>query len=84
MTTLYPKNNLTREGIITNMCYTWNHSFGAPFQSWQDVFGSEFVTPPGISAGTGMSPEERECLWKQMAQIYDNDIAPYHTLNDKN
>lgn len=63
---VFPKNILTREGIITNMCYTWRHDFGAP------------VDPsfPGL----GMTQEQRESLWNRMAQIYDNDIAPFHKL----
>jgi hypothetical protein len=24
-----------------------------------------------------MHPGDREALWRQMAQIFDNDIAPY-------
>lgn len=63
MTTLYPKNNLTREGIISNMCYTWRHDFGLP-------------ADPDFP-GMGMTESDREFLWRQMAQIFDNDIAPY-------
>lgn len=74
----YPKNVKTREGIITNMCYTWRHDFGAPFQSWPEVFGLNAELPPGITTkGMGMTEEERAYLWKQMAQLFDNDIAPF-------
>lgn len=54
----------TREEIITSMCYTWDHSFGLDKDEW----------------GCGFTPEERDFLWRQMAQLYDNDIAPYHKL----
>lgn len=53
----------TRDEIITSMCYTWRHDFGL------DRTGSDL-----LSAGT--TQEEREFLWAQMAQIFDNDIAP--------
>jgi hypothetical protein len=26
---------------------------------------------------SGLTDREREALWNQMAQIFDNDIAPY-------
>lgn len=66
----YPKNVTTREGIITNMCYTWDHAFG---MDKDPTYGDlQFLG--------GYTPAERETLWKQMAQIYDNDIAPFHTL----
>lgn len=69
----YPKNVTTREGIITNMCYTWDHAFG---MEKNPLIGEFQITG-------GYTPEERERLWRQMAQIYDNDIAPFHTLKEK-
>lgn len=68
MSTPYPKNVLTREGIITNMCYTWDHSFGLTRDP-----NSEDV----IDTMCGYTEQERQALWRQMAQIFDNDIAPY-------
>jgi hypothetical protein len=53
---------LTREKIITNMCYTWRHDYGMP-KSGNDT------------ATSGMSQVEREYLWNQMAQLFDNTIA---------
>lgn len=70
MTTPYPKNVVSRDSIITNMCYTWRHDYGAP--------ASEEFT------GLGMTDEEREFLWRQMAQIFDNDIYPYLEFRTKN
>ena len=67
----------TREDIITSMCYTMRHDYGLVKEPM------EFT---GTNAGeinafhhltSGMYQEEREALWRQMAQIFDNDIAPY-------
>lgn len=68
--TSYPKNAITRESIITNMCYTWDHAFGLD----KDPDGEDIISG-------GYTPEERQALWNKMAQIYDNDIAPFHTIN---
>jgi hypothetical protein len=54
----------TRESIITSMCYTYRHDYGLD-------------RPRGDFVGSGMSQSERESLWNQMAQIFDNDVAPY-------
>jgi hypothetical protein len=54
----------TREAIITSMCYTYRHDYGLD-------------RPKGQFIGSGMSQSERESLWNQMAQIFDNDVAPY-------
>jgi hypothetical protein len=54
----------TRESIITSMCYTYRHDYGL------DRARGDFV-------GSGMSQSERESLWNQMAQIFDNNILPY-------
>jgi hypothetical protein len=58
----------TREEIITGMCYTFRHDYGLD----KDI-GNGFFH----SLSSGMTQEERETLWRQMAQIFDNDIAPY-------
>jgi len=57
-----------RNLIITNLCYTWRHDYGLD----KDI-GNGFISE--VSAG--MTQQERESLWKQMAQIFDNDIAPH-------
>lgn len=54
----------TREQIITSMCCTWRH----------DYFLERDDRSP-ITSGT--TKEERDFLWKQMAQIFDNDIVPH-------
>jgi hypothetical protein len=55
----------TREQIITAMCYTWRHDYG---------LNKDQQSGPLTS---GMTDHERHALWNQMAQIFDNDIAPY-------
>ena len=49
------------------MCYTWRHDYG--------LERNEHDGPGGLIA-VGLTTAEREFLWKQMAQIFDNDIAP--------
>ena len=29
------------------------------------------------SGGAGMTQQEREALWRQMSQLFDNNIEPY-------
>ena len=53
----------TKEEVVTSMCYTWRHDYGAPVSE-------DF---PGL----GMTDEERQFLWNQMAQLYDHHVAPY-------
>jgi hypothetical protein len=55
----------TREEIITSMCYTMRHDYGLSKSQQAFPFPS------------GMTKDEREALWRQMAQLFDNDIAPY-------
>lgn len=52
----------TREQIITSMCVTWRHDY------WMEKSKSGF--------GSGMTQDERDALWDQMAQVFDNDIVP--------
>jgi len=58
----------TREQIITSMCYTMRHDYGLE----KDI-GNGFIS----ALSSGMTKDEREALWREMAQIFDNDIAPY-------
>lgn len=58
----------TREQIITSMCYTWRHDYGL-----DKTIGTGFAD----IITSGMTEQERKILWRQMAQIFDNDIAPY-------
>jgi hypothetical protein len=57
----------TREQIITNMCYTYRHDYGLTISEDERMY----------TLNSGMTNREKESLWKQMAQIFDNDIAPH-------
>jgi len=65
-----PENIMTREQIITDMCYTYRHDYGLDRKA---------EDPPWLS---GMTDSERAGLWKTMAQIYDNNIAPNMILKN--
>jgi hypothetical protein len=54
----------TRNEIITSMCYTYRHDYG-------------LIKPAGDKLGAGMTVEQQQALWRQMSQIFDNNIAPY-------
>lgn len=58
----------TREQIITSMCYTFRHDYGLDNPSYDSFVGSLI---------SGITQEQRDAIWKQMAQIFDNDILPY-------
>lgn len=66
---------MNREQIIHNMCMTYRHDYGIikdpPYKARPGM--TDFVD----SISSGMYQVEREALWRQMAQIFDNDIAPY-------
>ena len=53
-----------RDEIITEMCYTMRHDYGLEKREGALEF----------EAGT--TEQERKALWNQMAQIFDNNIAP--------
>lgn len=56
-----------REDIIRSMCYTKRHDYGLDKGET-----SRYKTVIG-----GMTEEEKKSLWNEMAQLFDNDIAPY-------
>ena len=58
----------TREQIITSMCYTYRHDYGLDKPE-----GDNFAN----KLSSGMTQTQRESLWRQMAQIFDNDILPH-------
>jgi hypothetical protein len=58
----------TREQVITDMCYTWRHDYGLDRQEHDG---------PGGLISCGLTNAQREQLWQQMAQIFDNNIAPH-------
>lgn len=54
----------SREQLIESMCFTMRHDYGL-----DKIYSYDFPT-------AGMNNDERQALWNQMAQIFDNDIAP--------
>lgn len=58
----------TREDIIVSMCMTYRHDFGLVRNTGQ-------LGPYPFPSG--MTDQEKEALYRQMSQIFDNDIAPY-------
>lgn len=58
----------TREEIIYAMCKTWRHDYDFEVESKTDPLQA------------GMTATQRELLFKQMAQVFDNDIAPHMKL----
>lgn len=70
------KKMKTREEIITRMCYTWRHDYGL-IKSKPNHNEAEGIFDILNVLEAGMTEEERHFLWRQMAQIFDNDIAPY-------
>jgi hypothetical protein len=58
----------TREDIITEMCYTMRHDYGL-----DKSIGTGFAD----IISSGMTKDEQQAMWNQMAQIFDNNINPY-------
>lgn len=71
----------TREQIITNMCYTYRHDFGLrkPEKTLADLIDN---TKMADIVSAGMTDSDAKVLWNQMAQIFDNCIAPYMEFKD--
>lgn len=57
----------TREQIITSMCYTYRHDYGLTISEDDRMY----------TLNSGMTKSEQASLWRDMAQIFDNDIAPH-------
>ncbi len=58
---------MNREQIINNMCLTFRHDYGLIISEDDRMY----------SLNSGMTEREREALYRDMSQIFDNDIAPY-------
>lgn len=56
----------TREEIINNMCMTFRHDYGLRISEDDRMY----------SLNSGMTEREAQALYNDMAQIFDNDIAP--------
>lgn len=57
----------TREEIINNMCMTYRHDYGLRISEDDRMY----------TLMSGMTESEAQALYNDMAQIFDNDIAPY-------
>lgn len=57
---------MNREQIINDMCMTCRHDYGLEISEDDRMY----------TLSSGMTKHEREALWRNMAQIFDNDIAP--------
>jgi predicted O-methyltransferase YrrM len=55
------------------MCLTFRHDYGLEISEDDKMY----------TLMSGMTKRERESLYRNMAQIFDNDIAPYMTFIDK-
>lgn len=64
----------TRDEVITGMCYTARHDYGIVKDPDYNHHANDFIIDT-ISAG--MYQLERKQLWTQMAQLFDNVIAPH-------
>lgn len=53
-----------REQIITGMCYTWRHDFGLD------------RNPDSVFPTSGVTPQERDALRRDMSQLYDHHVHP--------
>lgn len=56
----------TREEIINSMCMTFRHDYGLVISEDDRMY----------TLMSGMTERERTALYNDMAQIFDNDIAP--------
>jgi len=54
----------TKEEIIHSMCMTYRHDYGLRKEEGDN------------SMSSGMTEQEAKTLYKQMEQIYNNDIEP--------
>lgn len=57
---------ITKNQIINNMCKTFRHDYGLEISEDDRMY----------SLSSGMTKREREALFRDMKQIFDNDILP--------
>lgn len=58
---------MNREQIINNMCMTFRHDYGLRISEDDRMY----------TLMSGMTEREAQALFNDMAQVFDNDIAPY-------
>lgn len=64
---------MTREQIIHNMCMTYRHDYGLTISEDDKMY----------TLNSGVTESQRKFIWQKMAQIFDNDIAPYMKFNEE-
>jgi len=57
----------TPESIIYNMCLTYNHAYFLPTKADDD----------DSLLNCALTKSEKDYLWRQMRQIFNNDIEPF-------
>ena len=58
----------TREEIINSMCLTYDHAYLLRVTE-EERKNNIFLC--------GLTEAEQQVVWRQMAQLFDNDIAPF-------
>ena len=58
---------MDREDIITNMCLTYNHAYCL------DTKPDDTIN----IFNCALTQSEKNFLWRQMAQLFDNNIKPF-------
>lgn len=59
---------MTEQDIIHAMCLTWRHDYGLHLTPEEAALGSLL---------SGMTARERQALYNQMEQLFNNCIKPY-------
>jgi len=62
---------MNREQIINNMCMTFRHDYELVISEDDRMY----------TLNSGMTVREREALYRDMSQVFDNTLAPYMDLN---
>jgi len=57
---------ITKDQIINNMCMTYRHDYGLEISEDDKMY----------TLSSGMTRAEREALFRDMKQIFENDIMP--------
>jgi hypothetical protein len=57
---------MKKEQIINNMCMTLRHDYGIEISEDDRMY----------TLSSGMTKREREALYNDMSQVFENDIAP--------
>ncbi len=64
---------MTEQDIIHAMCLTWRHDYGLHLAPEEAALGGLL---------SGMSDHDRQALYNQMKQVFENCIKPYVTFKE--